>query len=113
MAAPVRTDPGEGGQPTLYLVFAGRHSENRRGAGDLVAVSASHDEARAAFRALRLGLADEDGWGELTAVTHGSTRRLSWFGIDRWARPNPLTALLKQQPPTGTVHRWRRRALRS
>lgn len=54
-------------------------------------MSASHDEARAAFQALRLGLADEDGWGELTAVTHGRTRRLSWFGIDRyrWARPNP------------------------
>ena len=114
MAAPSRPDTDERACPTLYLVFAGRHSENRRGAGDLVAVSASHDEAREAFRAVRLGLADEDGWAELTAVSDGGkTRRLSWFGTERWSRPNPLAGLVRSHHGAAPEPRgWRRRARR-
>lgn len=112
MAAPSRMEPREGGRPTLYLVFAGRHGESRRGTGDLVVVTASHEEAREAFRAVRLALADEEGWAELTLVTDGATRRLSWFGVDRWVRPSPLAALVEGQHAGGTVYRWRRRARR-
>jgi hypothetical protein len=112
MAVPSRSEPDEGTRPTLYLVFAGLHREKRRGAGDLVAVSASRDEARDAFRAVRLGLADDDGWAELTAVSDGATRRLSWFGTDRWARPNPLTALANQRPESIEAYRRRRRLRR-
>jgi hypothetical protein len=95
MAVPTRIDPYQDSQATLYLVFAGLHRDARRGTGDLVAVSASHEVAREAFRTVRLRLADRDGWAELTAVSDGGkTRRLSWFGTDRWARPSPVTALL-------------------
>jgi hypothetical protein len=112
MAVPSTSEPDEGARPTLYLVFAGLHREKRRGADDLVAVSASRDEARDAFRAVRLGLADDDGWAELTAVTDGATRRLSWFGTGRWARPNPLTAMAHQRPDSLETYRRRRRVRR-
>lgn len=94
--------------PTLYLVFAGVHGDSRRGTGDLVAVSACHEEARQAFRALRLGLGTREGWAELTVVTDGSApRRLSWFGVDRWPRPNPLTRLVHEPDDRPPRHRWR------
>lgn len=109
MAVPVRPD-GKDGRPTLYLVFAGLHRDARRGTGDLVAVSASRDEAREAFRAVRLGLTDGEGWAELTAVSDGGgSRRLSWFGVDRWARPSPLVALVRDHDGAPHAHRWRRR----
>jgi hypothetical protein len=94
MAAPNRPGQQTEGPPTLYLIFAGLHGETRRGTGDLVAVAASPDEARQAFRAVRLQLRDRDGWAELTAISEGGkARRLSWFGVDRWPRPNPLAAM--------------------
>ena len=98
--------------PTLYLLFAGFHSDARQGTGDLVAISASQEEARQAFRAVRLRLADRDGWAELTAVTDGgSARRLSGCGVDRCPRPNPLAVLLRE--PGGTAQGQRKRLRRA
>ena len=114
MAVSARLEAEEQLPTTIYLVFAGLHGDTRRGTGDLVAVSASQEEARQAFRAVRLHVGDRDGWAELTAVTDdGKARRLSWFGVDRWPRPNPLAALVREPADTGQVQRWRpRRASR-
>jgi hypothetical protein len=110
MVAPTRSDTPQDARPTLYLVFAGLHHDARRGTGDLVAVSPSRENARAAFRAVRLRLADGDGWAELTEVSHdGTARRLSWFGTDRWTRPNPLAALVHGEGAAATSRRRRRR----
>jgi len=106
MAVSARLDAKQEETPTLYLLFAGLHSDARQGTGDLVAITASQEEARQAFRAARLRLADRDGWAELTAVTDGgNARRLSWFGVDRWPRPNPLAALLREPEDTAQVQR--------
>ena len=110
MAVTARLDAQQEETPTLYLVFAGFHSDARQGTGDLVAVSASQEEARQAFRAVRLRLPDRDGWAELTAVTDGgNARRLSWFGVDRRPRPNPLAVLLREPGETAQVRRRRLR----
>ena len=78
MAVSARFDAQQEETPTLYLVFAGLHGEPRRGTGDLVAISASQEEATEAFRAIRLRVADRRGWAELTEVSDGGqARRLS------------------------------------
>jgi hypothetical protein len=111
MAVPSRFDTQHDGRPTLYLVFAGLHRDTRGGTGDLVAVSASPEEARQAFRSVRLQVADRDGWAELTAVCDGGkTRRLSWFGTDRWPSRHPLADLV--QGPDAPRHESRRRLRR-
>jgi hypothetical protein len=108
MAVSARLDAQQEETPTLYVVFAGLYTDSRRGTGDIVAVSASLLDARQAFRAVRMGVADRDGWGELTEVADGGNpRRLGWFGVDRWPRANPLAALLRESQPTGRVRRWR------
>ena len=114
MVAPIRSGNSQDASPTLYLVFAGLHKDARRGTGDLVAVSSSRENAKATFRAVRLRLADGDGWAELTAVSDdGTTRRLSWFGTDRWARPNPLVGLVQGEAAGAPQsRRWLRRAVR-
>lgn len=112
MAVSARLDAQQEETPTLYVVFAGWHTDSRRGTGDIVAVSASQDEARQAFRAVRMRVADRDGWGELTEVTDGGkARRLSWFGVDRWPGANPLAALLQEQGATARARRWRPRGV--
>ncbi len=113
MAVSARLDAQQEETPTLYLVFAGFHTDARQGTGDLVAISASQEEARQAFRSVRLRLADRDGWAELTAVTDGgNARRLSWFGVDRWPRPNPLAVLLREPGDATQVRRRRLRRAR-
>ena len=88
------------GTTTLYLLFAGRHSEPTRAAEALVAAFASQDEARAAFRQARLRLSDAEGWAELAVVTDGATPRpVSWFGQGGRRRPQPFT-----WPLTGDGH---------
>lgn len=110
MAVSARLDTQQEETPTLYLVFAGLHRDVRQGTGDLVAVSASQEEARQAFRAVRLRVADGDGWAELTAVTDGgNARRLGWFGVDRWPRPNPLAVLLREPGDAAQLQRRRLR----
>ena len=105
-----RSDTRRDASPTLYLVFAGLHRDARRGTGDLVAVSPSRENARDAFRAVRLRLADRDGWAELTEVSDdGTARRLSWFGTDRWTRPNPLAAFVHAGGGTAPTSRRRLR----
>jgi hypothetical protein len=113
MAVPTRSDTHQDGRPTLYLVFAGLHRDARRGTGDVVTVSASAEEARQAFRAVRLQLPDREGWAELIAVTHGGkARRLSWFGVDRWPRSHPVATLVPEPEHTSPDRRLRRRSLR-
>ena len=112
MAVPSRFDAQQDGRPTLYLVFAGLHRDARGGTGDLVVVWAGPEAAREAFRYVRLQLADRDGWAELTAVSDdGKTRRLSWFGTDRWPSRQPLAALV--HGADDTRHEPRRRLRRA
>ena len=110
MAAVDRPGQQTEGPSRLYLIFAGLHGEARCGTGDLVAVAASPDEARQAFRAVRLRLTDRDGWAELTVVSEGGkARRLSWFGVERWPRPNPLAAMPVGPAEQVSIRGWRRR----
>lgn len=112
MAVSARLDAQQDETPSLYVVFAGWHTDSRRGTGDIVAVSASQEEARQAFRAVRMRVADRDGWGELTEVGGGGkVRRLGWFGVDRWPRANPLAALLREPGPREGARGWRPRRL--
>ena len=63
------------------LLFAGLHDHARGRAGDLMGWYASEDDARAAFRELRLARSDDEGWAELVALEAGGGRRLlAWFG---------------------------------
>jgi hypothetical protein len=94
----------------LYLLFAGHHGEPKRGAGTIVATFSSQDQARAAFRQMRLNLANGEGWAELAAVSNrGPARRLSWFGQEgSWSR-SPLSPALATGPSAdrSARRRWR------
>lgn len=68
-------------QPRL-LLFAGRHNELRRGAGDLAGWFECEDEAMAAFREIRAGRSDGDGWAELVTLERGPRPAVrAWFGL--------------------------------
>ena len=85
----------------LYLLFAGRHGDQARGVGSLVATFASQEEARAAFRRARLNLSDLEGWAELSVVSAGGrARKVSWFGIARQHTAPPLIGLLDADRPS-------------
>jgi hypothetical protein len=74
-------------QPRL-LLFAGLHGSPRGGAGDLVGWFESEDDARAAFRELRVTRSDEDGWAELVALGRGGRPTMvAWFGRRRSHHP--------------------------
>ncbi len=78
------------GVPTVYLLFAGFHGQDRRGTDDLVATLASPREANEAFRQVRLQLPNRDGWAELTSVSAaGVVKHLAWFGRNRSLRKSP------------------------
>lgn len=103
---------GRADGPTLYLLFAGLHGQDRRGSGDLVATLASPAEAKEAFRQVRLQLPDRDGWAELTAVSAGGkVKYLGWFGRDRQVGSGPAAWTVaegKALPPAGPAARARR-----
>ena len=74
-----------------YLLFGrpGGEVARHNGRDDLLAAFACEEEARRAFRQVRLSDAYRDGWAELLSVgTTRSPRRMCWFG-DR--SPNPPT----------------------
>ena len=80
-----------GDAPTLYLLFAGYHGDDRRGSGDLVATLASQREAQEAFRQVRMEIPNRDGWAELTAVSaSGQAKALGWFGRSPTAGASPV-----------------------
>jgi len=86
----------DGGAAMLYLLFAGRHGAAPGGMGSLVATFSSRDEARAAFRQVRLRLSDLEGWAELTVVADGTAaRRICWFGQERRRTERPPTWVLR------------------
>ena len=94
------------GAPVLYLLFAGRHGQPAGSTGSLVAVFASGDEARAAFRQARLRLSDREGWAELTMVADGArAKRVSWFGQDRRRKDEPLLLLAPEGRGAKTADR--------
>lgn len=107
--------------PTLYLLFAGFHGQDRRGTGDLVATLSSPTEAREAFRQVRLQLPDRDGWAELSAVSAGGTvTYLGWFGRDRRVGANPAAwtvaegkGLVRETRSVARARAWRARAGRT
>lgn len=63
-----------------YLLFAGEGRRPAGGTRDIVRTFTSEQEARAAFRHLRLSVRDGEGWGELVALdARGRVKRLCWF----------------------------------
>ena len=107
MGALHRTGNDRSETPELYLLFAGRHGDATRGMGSLVATFASQEEARAAFRQARLNLPDVEGWAELSVVSAGGRpKNVSWFGVIRQRRDQPLAGLLDDHRPA-PVARWR------
>ena len=111
MAVPSHTDPESDVSQTLYLVFAGLHAHAAGGTADLVAATSSPEEAQRTFQAVRLKVADREGWAELTSVSaDGTTKRLRWFGVDRRPRRNPLAAAVLREPAEAVqLSRWRQR----
>jgi hypothetical protein len=93
----------------LYLLFAGHHGEPKRGAGAIVATFSSQDEARAAFRQVRLNLANGEGWAELASVSNaGPVRRLSWFGQEAGRSVSFAPVLATATPAARSAQRrWR------
>lgn len=67
-----------GPSPAHYLLVAGAE---RPGAGHLVSLFASEQDARAAFVALRRSHPGPEAWAEVTKLSAGEeVRRLCWFG---------------------------------
>ncbi len=70
------------GRGPRYLLFAGTAQPPRGGLGDLVATFTSEQEARNAFRQLRLQPPSCRSWAQLAVVdADGALRPLAWFGI--------------------------------
>jgi len=116
MSAHNYTDITPDAIPTVYLLFAGVHGQDRRGTDDLVATLANPREATEAFRQLRLQLSNRDGWAELTAVSAGNMKRLGWFGRDQPQRSSLAALALacgdgttSTTESTAGARKWRRR----
>ncbi|HEX2042008.1 MAG TPA: hypothetical protein VHF24_05155 [Acidimicrobiales bacterium] len=70
------------GPPPWYLLFGGLHQEAVGGLRSLRGVYAGEEEARSAFRRLRLERRSAPGWGELAVLEpSGRLRALCWFGV--------------------------------
>ena len=70
------------GRSSWFLLFGGTHQEASGGLRSLRRVFASEEEARAAFRRLRLEPRSAPGWGELVALeSSGRVKALCWFGV--------------------------------
>lgn len=81
-----RSVTGHGGRPQTaaerYLLFAGTQLPPNGGLGDLLGTFTSEEEARRAFRDVRLRLSSPTSWAQLAVVDdrHGLTP-MCWFGI--------------------------------
>jgi hypothetical protein len=68
--------------PPWFLLFGGMRQEAVGGLRSLRGVFGDEDEARSAFRRLRLERRSAPGWGELVAIeASGRLRALCWFGV--------------------------------
>ena len=67
--------------PARLLLFAGRYGVPSGGADDLVGCYECEAEGRAAFRDVRAGRSDDEGWAQLVAL-HRRRRPtvVAWFG---------------------------------
>ena len=94
-----------------YLLFSGLHGKAASGLGNLVGVFDRSDEAKAAFRALRLTTPSGDRWAELASLDRsGRLDLLCWFGRDRPVRSVPKPVLPREPPveeAAGSRRRWR------
>ena len=71
-----------GGPASWFLLFGGTRQEAGGGLRSLRRVFDSEDEARAAFRRLRLEPGSAPGWAELVALDRsGRVKALCWFGV--------------------------------
>lgn len=69
-------------EPSWFLLFGGLHQESIGGLRSIRGVFDSEDEARGAFRRLRLEHRSAPGWGELVALDRaGRVEALCWFGV--------------------------------
>lgn len=70
------------GPSSWYLLFGGLRQEAVGGLRSLRGVYAREEEARSAFRRLRLQRRSAPGWGELAVLEpSGRLRALCWFGV--------------------------------
>lgn len=69
-------------EPSWFLLFGGLHQESIGGLRSIRGVFDSEDEARSAFRRLRLEHRSAPGWAELVALDRsGRVKALCWFGV--------------------------------
>ncbi|HEX2023961.1 MAG TPA: hypothetical protein VHF00_04610 [Acidimicrobiales bacterium] len=69
-------------EPSWFLLFGGLHQESIGGLRSVRGVFDSEEEARGAFRRLRLEHRSAPGWGELVALDRaGRVKALCWFGV--------------------------------
>ncbi len=88
-----------------FLLFGGTHQEAAGGLRSLRGVFDGEEEARAAFRRLRLEPRPAPGWGELVALeSSGRVKALCWFGVpsEAIAAQGGGSAKLTEAPGTTT-----------
>ena len=79
---PTRRTGAREAEPSWFLLFGGLHQESIGGLRTIRGVFDSEDEARGAFRRLRLEHRSAPGWGELVALDlAGRVTALCWFGV--------------------------------
>jgi hypothetical protein len=92
------------GPPPWYLLFGGLRQEAVGGLRSLRGVYATEEEARSAFRRLRLERRSAPGWGELAVLERaGRLRALCWFGVPSEAMAAHPAGSARDQEAPGTA----------
>ncbi len=92
------------GPSSWYLLFGGLRPEAVGGLRSLRGVYASEEEARSAFRRLRLERRSAPGWGELVVLEpSGRLRALCWFGVPSEATAGHPAGSGRDQGAPGTA----------
>lgn len=69
----------------VYVLFTGSTNRPRGGVGDLAGVFRREEDARDAFRQVRLGSSSPEAWGQLAVLDPGGrVTPLCWFGPGSW-----------------------------
>jgi hypothetical protein len=96
--------PGTPAPPSWYLLFGGLRQEAVGGLRSLRGVFADEEDARSAFRRLRLQRRSAPGWGELAVLEpSGRLRALCWFGVPSEAMAAHPAGSTRSQEAPGTA----------
>lgn len=98
---PIHTPGASEGPSSWYLLFGGLRQEAVGGLRSLRGVFSTEEEARSAFRRLRLARRPAPGWGELVVLEpSGRFRALCWFGVPAEAiAAHPAGSAAGQEAP--------------